>query len=269
MKALPLISMGTWGLGAWGERNRAADERLCTLAYEAGIRLFETAPVYGDGYAECLLNVLPPDALIATKIPARHRGYDWRSAYELRWVLQHLKISLQRFGRNSIDLLQLHNWDYAWRNTASLFERLVQCREEGLVQQLGISLPRHPPPHEDCLGEILSSPIDTVQVHYNILDNHNRPVILAARAAGKRVLLRSVLKHGYIAVPGELYPATHPLHNWTDLRDAYLPRVRALGETPAQRIDVAIGDALTTGADSVIIGIRAEHHLENIRKWLH
>jgi aryl-alcohol dehydrogenase-like predicted oxidoreductase len=89
--------------------SRAEQNRAVARAIELGINYFDTAPQYGNGASETnlghSLKTLRGDVIVGTKV--RIATDDRRRIGEA--VAASLEASLQRLGRDSIDLFQLHN----------------------------------------------------------------------------------------------------------------------------------------------------------------
>ncbi len=87
------------------ESQRRAFER----AVELGINHFDTAPLYGDGKSELnlgkVLDDVPADCVIGTKV----EYYDEHFADFRSWTLRSIEESLERLGRDSVEILYLHN----------------------------------------------------------------------------------------------------------------------------------------------------------------
>ena len=111
MDNLSRITFGTWGLSEWENRSQDYCKELCDLAYRKGIKSFDTALVQGSGKAEHFLSSLPKDCFIATKIPAKDKSKEIREAYDSSWIKSCVEQSRKRLKRDSLDLVQLHNWD--------------------------------------------------------------------------------------------------------------------------------------------------------------
>ena len=150
-------------------------------ALDLGISYFDTAPSYGDGRSEInlgrVLAELRPQATVATKV--RLRGDDLK---DIRSAVQRsLEASLQRLGRDSVDLLQLHAQVTMERGTGGRetvgFEDVLgkngvadafdAVRSQGLIRFLGFT----------GMGEtsalhrvIDSGRFDVVQAYYNLLN---------------------------------------------------------------------------------------------------
>ena len=55
-RTVSVIGLGTWQLGAdWGEVDEADALAVLDASHEAGVTVFDTADVYGDGRSESLI----------------------------------------------------------------------------------------------------------------------------------------------------------------------------------------------------------------------
>ena len=104
-------------------------------ALDCGVKLLDTAAVYGNGASETVLGQwlkerkLGDQVVVATKVSKRLAGVAVRESVEG---------SLRRLGIDRIDLLQAHNWDgqTPLSETLEAFEELVR---EGKVRYVGCS----------------------------------------------------------------------------------------------------------------------------------
>lgn len=111
-------------------------ERTLELLLEHGVNHIDVAASYGDAELRIApwLKRDPAAFFVATKTGAR----DYKGAKE------ELYRSLERLGVEQFDLIQLHNlvdpldWEIALREGGAL-EALVEARDEGLVQFLGVT----------------------------------------------------------------------------------------------------------------------------------
>lgn len=114
-------TLGGGGIGqVWGETNR--DEAVATVreAYDAGITLFDMAPLYGGGEAERVMGLAfpdgyPSDVRLTTKCMV---GAIAREAIEARLVSS-LMESFERLRRDYVDVFVLHGYIIpdAWQDT--------------------------------------------------------------------------------------------------------------------------------------------------------
>src|SRR5205823_11904191 len=146
------------------------------MAVERGITFFDTAPGYGDGRSERnlgrVLAKLRPKIVLATKVMLRpEERRDIGAA-----VMRRLDASLARLGRDTVDILQLHNPISVAEQAESIppdvvlaevVRAFVRLREAGKIRFAGFT----------GLGEtaavqrvIDSGAFDSVQVAYNLLN---------------------------------------------------------------------------------------------------
>lgn len=141
--------MGQYGWGAVQE-----EELLSAVseAVENGINFFDTADTYGLGTSEKTLakalGSRKNDVVIADKFGVRvENGYTFYDNSP-EWIEKALAGSLQRLGRDYIDLYQIHYRDNE-TPIESVVEALERLKEKGHIRYYGLSNI-----HEDDLGEL-------------------------------------------------------------------------------------------------------------------
>ena len=130
-----------------GYANSDDAESIRTLhaALASGIRLFDTAAVYGAGHAERLLGQAlrgRPDALVATKIGIAINEETKQLTGEQTdpaSVLPAIERSLRRLGRERIDILLLHLNDLAVSQAEPIFAAMEEARAMGKIRAFGWS----------------------------------------------------------------------------------------------------------------------------------
>jgi L-galactose dehydrogenase/L-glyceraldehyde 3-phosphate reductase len=144
-------------------------------AFDAGINWIDTAPLYGQGKSEealgWLLNEFPERPYLSTKVNVDDHK-DIRGDIE-----RSMHASLKRLGRDSVDLLQLHNRIAAEagpNRTIGIGEvldeaipALERMREQGLARFIGLTALGETPA---ILRAIDSDRFDSAQVYYNALN---------------------------------------------------------------------------------------------------
>lgn len=153
------LGMGCWAIGGvwqfreiqagWGEVDDAESIRALQTAFESGITFFDTAATYGTGHSEEIvgkaLAAHRDEVVIATKF-----GFDVSQTKKLaidyvspQDVIANLKadcnISLRRLGMDTIDLFQLHVWDYPLTHAEELREALEDLVKAGKIRYYGWS----------------------------------------------------------------------------------------------------------------------------------
>ena len=106
-----MISLGTWQLGAdWGEVRPAA-QAVLEAAVQAGVTMFDTADVYGDGRSEqCIAEFLAAhpglDTFVATKMG--RRADQSLENYSMAHFRARTDRSRSNLRTDTLDLVQLH-----------------------------------------------------------------------------------------------------------------------------------------------------------------
>lgn len=205
-------------------------------AYEAGIRTFVTADVYGNGKADellgqalagvdrdsyCLVGMIGHDFYDGQRQGSQ--GYPRFTAPDLRgpagyaeYVHTATSRSLERCGTDHFDLLMLHNPDETGFTSEAVWDALRAVKDQGMTARLGIA----PGPANgftlDLIGcyERFGELIDWAMLILNPLEPW--PVGLSLPACekhGVKVLTRVVdyggLFHGDLAEGHEFKPGDH------------------------------------------------------------
>lgn len=180
------VGFGAWALGgSWGEQ-KDADSRAALRRYlELGGNFIDTAQAYGDGRSERIIgDVLRDagaDAVVATKLPPRKGRWgppSWTALEEIfppAYVVDGVDFSLKNLGVERIDVYQLHTWCETWNTADSLFAALEKLKKEGKVAAVGISTTESFP--ECVVGALRTGVIDTLQVIFNLFEQHPRDTI--------------------------------------------------------------------------------------------
>lgn len=140
MKSVPLPSgerVPALGLGTWryGESRAARADEIATvrLALDLGVRLIDTAEMYGEGLSESLIGEAiggrRDEAFLVTKVYPHNAS---RKA-----AVAACERSLQRLRTDRIDLYLLH-----WRGHvpfAETLEAFVALRDAGKIRHFGVS----------------------------------------------------------------------------------------------------------------------------------
>lgn len=126
---------GGYGFGAMSELNA---EALLRHAWEMGIRLFDTAPIYGFGVSEERMGkYLPQDAYIVTK-----GGVDWHENMRVNMsnspqiIEKMIEASLKRLNR-SISMYMIH-WPDAKVDIRDSLAVVKKYQDKGDIQDIGL-----------------------------------------------------------------------------------------------------------------------------------
>lgn len=164
--------LGTWAIGGWMWGGTDEKESILTIrrAFDAGITLIDTAPVYGFGRSEeivgkALKGLDRSQVVVATKVGLEWEGNKvFRNSTRQR-IRREVEDSLRRLGVDTIDLYQVHWPDplVPMEDTAGEMSRLI---EEGKVIAVGVS--NHSPEEMDAFGKAVR--LSTAQPPYNLFE---------------------------------------------------------------------------------------------------
>jgi aryl-alcohol dehydrogenase-like predicted oxidoreductase len=140
------VAIGTWAIGGWMWGGTDEAESIATIraAFERGINVVDTAPVYGFGRSEEIVGKaiaegrLRSDVLIATKA-----GLQWdggtvaRNASRAR-ILREVEDSLRRFRTEYIDIYQVH-WPDPLIEIEETAEAMHALFKQGKIRAIGVS----------------------------------------------------------------------------------------------------------------------------------
>lgn len=136
------MGVGTWSWGdrlIWGYGRGYSDQDIhqaFDVSVAAGVRLFDTAEVYGQGRSEQLLGEFlktsPQPLYVATKF----MPYPWRLSRGA--LLRALKGSLTRLGLAQVDLYQIHQ-PLPPVNVETWMNAMTEAVQAGLTREVGVS----------------------------------------------------------------------------------------------------------------------------------
>jgi diketogulonate reductase-like aldo/keto reductase len=129
---VPALGQGTWNMG---DKREARREEIATLrlGLDSGLRLIDTAEMYGDGRAEELISEAiagrRDEAFLVSKVSAHNASR--------KGTIAACERSLKRMRTDRIDLYLLH-----WRGNIAFSETIegfVALRKAGKIRHYGVS----------------------------------------------------------------------------------------------------------------------------------
>jgi aryl-alcohol dehydrogenase-like predicted oxidoreductase len=138
---LSVIGYGAWEAGGhdWGPND--SDEAVIgamRAAVDAGINWIDSAEVYGQGVSERLVGravARRDDVMIASKVAPRPDGSGFRPE-EIRSAIVG---SLERLGRDRVDLYQLHWPDAGGVPIEDSWGAMAELQDAGTIRCIGVS----------------------------------------------------------------------------------------------------------------------------------
>ncbi|CAH1651381.1 MULTISPECIES: aldo/keto reductase [unclassified Chelatococcus] len=210
---LPKLGLGCAAFGVLTDATSdSAVMALIDHAWNAGIRYFDTSPLYGSGRSEVLLGRAladhRPGAVLSTKVGhrltapfgTRPSPAERRTDFSASFVVSSVDESLTRLQRETIDLVLLHDPDEGLLDEA-MDEALPALRElqhRGVIAAVGIGTNRV----DTALRAIARAKLDVVLVagRHTLLDRSADTRLLPACArADLPVILGGLLNSGLLA----------------------------------------------------------------------
>lgn len=298
------VSALGYGCGAIGglmvKGDPAEQRRAVARALEAGITYFDTAPAYGQGRSEenigrCLTELRAWDQVVlGTKVRLTSAELDDPRGS----VRRSIEASLKRLGRDSVDLLQLHNRvDLFPREVdgdahlgladaiGEVAEGLKDVQKAGLARHIGFTGLGET---EALLETAMANDYDTVQAYFNVLnpsagfpgDFGNEQdfdeLIDTANRAGLGVIAIRVLAAGALTGTLERHPNAsdpgQPLAAGAEY-GKNVERAQRLGPIAAELgcehpLELALRFALAkAGISTVLVGLAEYSHIDNAIRW--
>ncbi|RSL30475.1 aldo/keto reductase [Salibacterium salarium] len=193
------ISFGTWAIGgAWGETNDKEALNGLERAMDEGVNFFDTADVYGDGHSEELLAKATKgkeDKIYVASKFCRAGDIHDSTTYSEASVTTYLENTLQRLGRERLDLYQIHCPPMEILKDGNVFHVLDKLQQQGKIRHYGVSVETV----EEGLLCLEHPNVRALQVIFNIF--RQKPVeqlLPKAKAQGVGILTRLPLASGLL-----------------------------------------------------------------------
>ncbi|MGJ8636528.1 MAG: aldo/keto reductase [Phycisphaerales bacterium] len=156
------VAIGTWVMGGWmwGGADESESINAIHAAFDEGINLLDTAPIYGFGHSELVVGKAIKDrrdqVVLATKCamvinapggrsvgrstaagPSEHGHLEikiWNNPESIR---NEVELSLKRLQTDYIDLYQTH-WQEEETPIEDTMGALMKLKEEGKIRAIGV-----------------------------------------------------------------------------------------------------------------------------------
>ena len=197
---LSVIGLGTWQLGAdWGDVSEADARAVLDASVQAGVTVFDTADVYGDGRSEQIIGGYLADnpdldVFVATKM-GRREDQD-PANFTLAKFREWTDRSRANLRVDTLDLVQLHCPPTPVFSAAAVYDALDTLVAEGAIARYGVSVETV----DEALAAIAHPGLASVQIIVNAF--RLKPlerVLPAAAEAGIAVITRVPLASGLLS----------------------------------------------------------------------
>ncbi len=179
-ETVSLLGYGGWGIGGgmWRGADDIESKKTLHRSIEAGVTIYDSAYVYGNGHSEKLLGEVEKEygdkLFLTSKVPPKNMQWPAKDESKLKdafpkdYIIEMTEKSLRHYDRDYIDLQQFHVWNDAWADQDEWKEAILKLKEQGKVRFFGISINDHQPENGIKAGE--TGMIDSFQVIFNIFD---------------------------------------------------------------------------------------------------
>lgn len=192
------VGFGAWALGAdWGPVDDEESVRALHAAADAGVTLFDTADVYGDGRSERLIARFRKERqepiMVATKI-GRRAPLDLKE-YTPENLAGWIDRSRTNLDADRLDLVQLHTLPTDIYYRPEIFAAMDGFVDDGRIASYGVSVERV----EEGLKAIEYPNVSTVQIIFNIFRQRPAERFLSeAQDSNVGVIVRVPLASGLL-----------------------------------------------------------------------
>ena len=199
-RTVSAIGLGTWQLGGdWGEVPESDARAVLAASADAGVTLFDTADVYGDGRSEAIIGRFLAhrgvgDITVATKMGRRVEqvAANYTAEHFRAWTDR----SRRNLGVDTLDLVQLHCPPTEVIEADATYDALDQLVASGAIAAYGVSV-------ETCaqaLAAIARPNVTNVQIIVNPFRLKPLDEVLPAAAeAGVAIFARVPLASGLLS----------------------------------------------------------------------
>ena len=208
---LGTVQLGmTYGIAnRTGQPDLSESARLVSMALSSGVNVIDTARAYGQ--AEERLGKILTDAQrsrmrIVTKLdpmaemPEKAPGLHLRNAVDAS-----VYRSCRELNTRKLDVLMLHRWAHAGLGEGAVWGRLIELRNEGVIEKLGASV--YSP--EEAIDALFKPDVAVIQIPCNLLDwRWRKREFQEAILARPDVIIhaRSVFLQGLMFLQAEKWP---------------------------------------------------------------
>ncbi len=228
---LSALSLGTWGLAAqsYGPVAPERFDEVVRAAIEHGITTFDMAPLWGDGESERRVARMVEeaeldDAVFVTRAGTRRVDGKVQQGFSPDELIADCEGSLERLGREQIDLWLLHDPGDAVLRKDDWREAIDRLEEDGKIRAWGVSVG-----DADEARLAITAGAQAICLPYNMLRTVDLDDLAPELArSGCGVLARSPLAYGMLAGQWSdtrrFAPADHRARRWK--QPAFIERIR-------------------------------------------
>ncbi len=209
------LCFGCWEIGGlfWGPCDAFHAQRLLHAAYDAGVRTYDLADVYGNGRSEAIVGRTFSDrrdrVVLVTKagyLPgadgAQRLYKEQVQCHEPKYLRRACEMSLWRLETDYIDVYLLHDAPMTVVKRKGVWSALQRLKEQGKIRAFGVSATA-------AVGiEAIKNGAEVVETPFNLLTPQSLDELFPlAKERGVGILARSPFASGRLLQKGKGAPA--------------------------------------------------------------
>lgn len=218
------ITLGTWGLAeqSYGQVAPTRFDAVIRAAVDAGVTSFDLAPLWGDGDAERRVGRWIADAKLDEPVIITRGGVErvdgaLRRSFASDDLVRGCEASLERLGRETIELFLLHNPGEEALRKEEWREAIDQLEQQGKIRSWGVSVG-----NADEARIAITAGAHAICITHNLISPQALDDLAPEIArAGCGVLARSPLAYGLLSgqwTASRLFPKDdHRSRRWSTL----------------------------------------------------
>jgi aryl-alcohol dehydrogenase-like predicted oxidoreductase len=196
------IGLGTWQLGSadWGVIDEEKAFSILQAYVDGGGNFIDTADVYGMGTSERIigrfLQTTDKNIVVATKLGRRgDASCGWPQNFTYDFMRAHVESSLTNLGLSKLFLEQLHCIPTEELRSGKVFRNLQKLRDEGLIENWGVSVETS----EEALMCLEQEGLASLQIIFNLFRQHvAEEVFVKAKEKNVAIIVRVPLASGLL-----------------------------------------------------------------------
>jgi aryl-alcohol dehydrogenase-like predicted oxidoreductase len=259
------IIIGTWPLsGDYGNIDLNQIQQSLEFCYENGLKEFDTAPNYGNGFMEfCLGKVFQQnsDVQINTKIGNLPFG---KKSFDIESLKKSFNESLKRLNKKSINTLFLHNPRNDILDYDKIIDFMEKLKNENMIKCIGLSKAKD----FDYDSVVELNRFDVIQDDVNLLYLDS---IKKQKLSKTIFMARSPLASGLLSgriTKNTIFANDDHRHSWLkeERLESLLRRINVIKENSGIELPIlAMKFVLNLeNVDKVIFGIKKIEHIKKI-----
>lgn len=202
------IGLGTWAFASqiYGEVATNDAEDTIRAALDAGVTLFDTAPLYGDaernGISEEILGRALGGDRQRVRISTKFGRYSTDGAaphFHAERARESVEGSLKRLGTDHVDVLFFHSPFGPQDIHDDVWDELATLKTEGKINVIGHSISMFADTEGMAREWAAERKIDVIQVVYSLMNREASDLIADLGADGIGIVARESLANGFLS----------------------------------------------------------------------